>query len=85
MHNIDDQDGNVTERASTRTKVSEGFVSRSVDYKKARNLVFLRTVLVQNRSFGHDSIYRKVRSTDLLGNTSSFTLLNVGLTDLMKR
>lgn len=45
MHEVDDKNGNVTERTSTRTEVGERFVTRSIDDEQSRNFVLLRAVL----------------------------------------
>jgi len=45
-HDIDNQYGDIAQRAATRSQVCEGFVSRRIDDEKARNLVFLRSVLI---------------------------------------
>ena len=44
-HNVDDQDSNITQRTAARPQVGERFVSRCIDDKKTRNLVFLRSIL----------------------------------------
>ena len=44
-HDIDDQDGDITQRTTTSSQVREGFVPRCIDDEQARNLVFLRSVL----------------------------------------
>lgn len=81
-HNIDNQNGNVTQRASTSTQVSERFVSRGIDNEQTRNLVLLVAVLIHDGSLLLDCIHREVCSTNLLSDTAGFTLLNIGLTNL---
>ena len=44
-HDIDNQDGNITQRTATRPQVREGLVSGCIDDEETRNLVFLRSIL----------------------------------------
>ena len=81
-HDIDDKDSNVTERATTSTQVCERFVTGGIDDQETRNLVFLLAILVHNSSLLFDSLGREVSSTNLLCDTTGFTLLDIGLTDL---
>lgn len=54
--------------------------------KRSNGFVDLRvmpaTYLVEHLSLGLDSLHREIRRTDLLGDTTSLTLLNIGLTNL---
>ena len=57
-------------------------MSGCIDDEKTRNLVLLLAVLIHDGSLLLDSLRREVSSTNLLGDTAGFTLLDVGLTDL---
>ena len=52
MHNIDDQDGNITERRASITQVAERLVARGVDDQKTGHfeLVVFHILKTQNRA-----------------------------------
>ena len=81
-HDIDDKNGNVTKRATTSSQIRERLVSGSINNEQTRNLVLLTAILVHDGSLGLDGLDGEVRCTNLLGDTSSFTLLDVRLTNL---
>ena len=83
-HDIHDENSDIAQRTATRTQVRERLVSGRVDDQKARNLVFLLPVFVHDGGLCLDRIDREVGSTDLLRNTSRFTFLDIGLTNLSK-
>ena len=82
MHDINDKDGDVAQRAASRAQVGKRFVPRSVDDQQPRNLVLERAVLVHHGGLGFDRLDGEVGRTDLLGDTSSLTLLHIGLSNL---
>ena len=55
-----------------------------VDDKETGNLELERTVLVDDSGLLADGIDREVCRTNLLRDTTGFTLLNIGLTNLVK-
>ena len=98
-HDIDNEDGNVTKRASTGTQVRERLVARCVDDQKTGNLVLLLAILlynersqavcdafirylIQDSGLRLNSFHREIGGTNLLRDTTSFTFLNVCLTNL---
>ncbi|KAI6776081.1 hypothetical protein HG530_000026 [Fusarium avenaceum] len=85
VHDIDDQNGNVTERGSTRSEVREGLVTRGIDNEKTRNLEVELAIGVDNRRLLSNGLNREVCGTDLLCNTTSFAFLDVGLSDLVQK
>lgn len=82
MHDVNDEDGDVAERAASRTQVSEGFVAWCVDNEKTREFELLNIVLAQHRCLALDRFDREVGGTNLLSDTSGFSLLNVRLSNL---
>jgi hypothetical protein len=60
-------------------------VARGVNDQETGDLELKPIVLVNDGRLRFDGLNREVRSTNLLGNTSSFALLNVGLSDLVKK
>jgi hypothetical protein len=85
VHDIDDQNGNVTERRTTGTQVGEGLVTRCIDDQETGHLELEAAVAVDHGRLLLDGVYREVGSTDLLGNTTSFALLDVGLSNLVEQ
>jgi hypothetical protein len=85
VHDVDNQDSNVTERRTTSTEVCERLVARCIDDKQTRDLHLESTILVDDSSLLLESVDREVCGTDLLGNTTSFALLHVCLTDLVEQ
>lgn len=66
---------------SSALSYGEGFVSVSMD-----NIIGCRLYyLIDNGSFLFDGIHREVSSTNLLGDTSSFTSLNICLADFVEK
>lgn len=59
-------------------------MARRVDDKKTRDLVLVRAVLVDDSRLGLDRFDREVGSSNLLGDSSGLTTLDVGLTDLVE-
>jgi hypothetical protein len=60
-------------------------VTRGIDNQKTGDLELELAVLVDNLCLGAQSIDGEVSGTDLLGNTTGFTLLDIGLADLVKQ
>ena len=57
-------------------------MSWGINDEQARNLVLLTAILVHDGRLGLDGLDGAVRRTNLLSDTSSFTLLDVRLTNL---
>lgn len=60
-------------------------MTRCVDNEQTRDLEFESVVLVDDRSLGLEGVHREVCGTDLLSDTTSFALLDVGLADLVEK
>jgi hypothetical protein len=84
-HYIDNEDGDVTERAATSSEVGERLVTRGVDNEQTGDVVLCFAVLVQHLRLLLDSIHGEERGTNLLGDSAGFALLHVGLTNLCVR
>ena len=57
-------------------------MTRSIDNKETGDLVLLLAILIEHCSLGLDGLRREVGGTNLLCDTTSFTFLDVGLTNL---
>ncbi len=77
VHDIDDEDGDVAERRSTGSQVGERLVSGRVNDEETGHLVLEWRVLVEDSGLGLEHLGGEVGGTDLLGDTTSFALLNV--------
>ena len=101
-HDVDNEDSDITKRASTGTQVRERLVARCVDDEKTGDLVLLLAILlynersqavcdtfirylVQDSSLRLDSFHREIGGTNLLRDTTSFTFLDIRLTNLHKK
>src|SRR5271156_6806839 len=85
MHDVNNEDRNVAQTRASRSKIGERFVTRSIDDKQPRDLEVEGIIFVHRSSLHLDSIERKISCTDLLRDTSGFTFLDVGLTDLIEK
>lgn len=80
---INDQDGNVTQRTSSGSQVGKRLVSRGINDQQPRNLVLDSPVLVDDGRLLLDGLDREVGGTNLLGDSTCFTFLNTCLTNLI--
>ena len=78
------QDSNIAERRATGAEICERFMTGCVDDEETRHLEFEGTIFIDYLSLCLKGIHWKVRSTYLLSDASSFTFLNVRLTDLVQ-
>lgn len=85
VHDIDDENGDVTERRATGTQVGEGLVPWGIDNEQTRGLELHLVLRVNHSGLLSDCFDREVCSTDLLGDTTRFTFLNIGLTNLIQK
>jgi hypothetical protein len=99
-HDVDNKDGDVTERTSTGTEVGEGLVTRRVDDQQTRDVVLEVTILhialghitrntiptnlVEHQGLLLDGVHGEEGCTDLLGNTARLAFLYVGLANLRR-
>ena len=60
-------------------------MTRSINDQKTWNLELEGVVFVDNLGFRLNGIDGEIRSTNLLGDTSSFTLLHIGLSNLVQQ
>lgn len=78
MHNINNQDCEVTKGGATRAKVCERFVTWGVDNLEAWDL---QVEIQSSIHFFHmlpNGALREISSTDLLSDTTGLTSLHVG-------
>mmetsp|Transcript_2637 Transcript_2637/g.4257 ORF Transcript_2637/g.4257 Transcript_2637/m.4257 type:complete len:582 (-) Transcript_2637:615-2360(-) len=85
VHEINDKNGNITQRRSTISKVRERLVTWCIDDKHTRhiNVEFLRDIELGSLRF--ERLLFKVRGTNLLRNSSSLTLLHIGFSNLVQQ
>jgi hypothetical protein len=83
MHDVNHEDGNITEGRSSGSKIREGLVTRSINHQQARHFELEATVCIDDLGFLLNCVHGEVRGSDLLGDTSGFAFLNVGLSDLV--
>ncbi|RBQ68079.1 hypothetical protein VDGD_21613 [Verticillium dahliae] len=85
VHDVDNENGNVAQGRATRSEVGEGLVTGRVDDQKTRDLELESAVGVDNGRLLPDGLDGEVCGTDLLGDTASLALLDVGLSDLVEK
>jgi hypothetical protein len=90
MHEVNHKDSKVTKRGASGSKVSEGFVSGSINDKESRNLDLsnLDEEIIILTKFGDVALQgsvREVSGSDLLGDTSCLSCLHVCGSNLIKQ
>mmetsp|Transcript_18769 Transcript_18769/g.54005 ORF Transcript_18769/g.54005 Transcript_18769/m.54005 type:complete len:744 (-) Transcript_18769:425-2656(-) len=85
VHEIHNEDGNITEGRTTRTKVCEGLVTRRIDDEHTGDIDVELLRLVQSGRLRLQRLLLKEGGTNLLRNTTGLTALNVRLTDLIEQ
>lgn len=85
MHDIDNQNGNVTERRTTGSEVRERLVTRCIDNQETGDLELELAIRVDDGRLLSDGLDREVCSTDLLCDTTGFAFLDVGLSNLVQK
>ncbi|KAH3659215.1 hypothetical protein OGATHE_006099 [Ogataea polymorpha] len=85
MHDVNHQNGNVTQRGTSGSQVCERLVTWGIDDQQTWNLVNHLLVWSHDSSFLLDGLHREVCGTDLLRNTTSLASLNVSLSNLVQK
>ena len=85
VHDIDNQDGDVAKRRTTRTQVGERLVTGGIDDEETGNLELELAVAVDNSRLLLDGLNGEVSGTNLLSDTTGFAFLDVGLTNLVEQ
>lgn len=84
MHNIYNQNSHIAQGTSSVSQIGETFVPRSVNNQKSRDIHIDWVRVGKFLHFRDDTILREESSPDLLGNTSSFALLHIGVSDTIE-
>mmetsp|Transcript_36197 Transcript_36197/g.87602 ORF Transcript_36197/g.87602 Transcript_36197/m.87602 type:complete len:763 (+) Transcript_36197:174-2462(+) len=85
VHQIDHQNGNIAQRGTTGTKVGERLVTWCINDEHTRNLKVKLFGFIEFGGLGLQSLLFKKGGTNLLCNTSSFSLLDIGLSNLIQQ
>ena len=97
VHEIDHQNGNVTERRAARAQIRKRLVARRVDHEQARHtdlgqlLLCVAALLLGSRSVGQrlclhlERFQRKIGGTNLLRNATRLATLHIGASDAIEQ
>ena len=83
MHDVNDQNSDITQTGTSGSQVGEGLMAWSIDYEEARYLVLYWESVVHFLIQTVAILFGKVCGTNLLGDTSSLSSLNVSLSQLV--
>jgi hypothetical protein len=84
MHKVNNENGKITQSGATRTQIGERLVPWSIDYKKSWCTQFAGIVCLTLSDLLYDFLCWKVGGSNLLSDTSSFSLLNISVAQLVK-
>ncbi len=85
MLQIDDQNSNVTKTRTSRPQVTETFVTRCINNQQTRHVDIHWIKIFTLLDLFNQFLLRKQSSSNLLSNTSSFSLLNVRSSDFIQK
>ena len=84
MHNINDQDGNVTKTAAPGPKRFEGLVARRVDNEEARYFEQVMENVAGHSGSLDDRLQRHIRGADLLRDAAGLVVLHFGAAQIVE-
>ena len=85
MLDIDNKDRKIAKRFSSLSEIGEGFVARGINNQETWNLdINFVVALIQFGNLLKELVLREEGSSDLLGDAALLSVLDLGVSDLVK-